>query len=130
MQLSVVIGCDERVATFLKPMFVIRNHGSVGVGVIVHPLWVVVVQQPASSHVFLIVWVLLHHEELVVSGVRTAVHAAQVNRVLDVCPKVGPLVKVLKIGEAAAAVGVGVGGWDTVGFYIVCDVWRWRRGRW
>ena len=125
VQLLVVVVRVVRVATFLKPVLVIRNRGSIGVAVIVLPFWVVVIQQPAPPQVFLVVRVLFHHEELVVFSVRAAMHPAQINRVIDVCPEVGPLVKVFKIGEVSASVGAREGSWYTVGVYDKDNVWRW-----
>ena len=88
------------------------------------PFWVVVVQQASPPHVLLVVWVLFHHEKLVVSRVRAAVHATQINRVVDVCPDVGPLVEVLKIGEVPTPVGVRKRDRDTVGVYDEYVMWR------
>ncbi len=113
-----------RVATFLEPVLVIRNRGSIGMGVAVFPFWVVVIQQPAPPKVFLVVRVLFHHEELVVLRVRAAMHPAEIDRVIGVCPKVGPLVKVLKIGEVSAPVRMREGFWYTVGLYDEDYVWR------
>ena len=90
-RLVVVIGRVKRVATFLKPVRVIRNHS---------------------------------HEELVVSRVRAAVHPAQINSVIDACPEVGPLVRVLKIGEVSTAVRVRERDWYAFGVYDEYHVWR------
>jgi hypothetical protein len=125
VQLLVVFVLVIRVATFLEPVLVIRNRGSIGMEVAVFPFWVVVVQQPTPPKIFLVVRVLFHHEELVVLRVRAAMHPAQIDRVIDVCPKVGPLVKVLEIGEVSAPVGIGEGFWYTVGLYYEDHVW-WR----
>ena len=124
VKLLVVVVLVIRVATFLKPVLVIRNRGSIGVAVIVFPFWVVVIQHSAPPQVSLVMRVLFHHEELVVLRVRAAMHPAQINRVIDVCPEVGPLVKVLKIGEVSASVGVREGVWYTVGVYDEYHVWR------
>ena len=88
------------------------------------PFWVDVVQQAPPAHVFLVVWVLFHHEELVASRVRAAVHAAQIDGVVDVCPEVGPLIEVLEIGEVSTAVGVWKRDWYAVGVYDEYVMWR------
>ena len=124
VQLLVVVARVKRVATFLKPVLVIRRHRSIGVGVIVFPFWVVVVQQASPPHVLLVVWVLFHHEDFVGFRVRAAVHPAQVDGVVDVCPEVGPLIEVLKIGEVPTPVGVRKRDRDTVGVYDEYVVWR------
>ena len=126
VQVPVDVAHVKRVFAFLKPVLVIGSHRSIGVGVIVFPWWMDVVQQapPPPPHVFLVVRVRFHHEELVVCRVRAAVHPAQIDGVVDVCPEVGPLVKVLKIGEVSTSVGVRKRGWYAVGVYDEYHVWR------
>ena len=122
-------------ATFLKPVLVIRRHGSIGVGVVAFPFGMDVVQQAPPSRifiivrvwlhqVFLVVWVLFHHDDLVVFRVRAAVHTTQIDGVVDVCPEVSPLVEVLVIGEVSTAVGVRKRDWYAVGVDDEYVMWR------
>ena len=134
----------KRVAAFLKPVLVIGSHRSVGMGVIVCPFWVDVVQKAPPSHiliivlvflhqVFLVVWVFFHHDDLVVFRVRAAVHASQIDGVVDVCPEVSPLFEIFKIGEVSTTVGVRKRDWYAVGVddeYVMWRRRRWRRRGW
>ena len=70
------------------------------------------------------------HQKLVVSRVRATMHATQVDSVVDVYPKVGPLVEVLKIGEVSASVGMGKRNRYAIGVYNEDDMWRRRWGWW
>ena len=88
------------------------------------PFWVVVVQQASPPHVLLVVWVLFHHKDFVGFRIRAAVHPAQVDGVVDVCPEVGPLIEVLKIGEVSTPVGVWKRDWYAVCVYDEYVVWR------
>ena len=124
VQVLVVVVQVKRVTTFLKPVLVIRRRRSVGVAVVVFPFGMGVVQQAPPPRVFLVVWILFHHEELVVFRVRAAVKPTQINCVVDVCPEVGPLIEVLKIGEVSTPVRVRKRDWYAVGVYDECVVWR------